>query len=152
MNGLSIGEVARRAGVRPSALRYYEQVGLISPQLRESGQRRYDPGIFNRLAVIAYAKEVGFTIADMKVLMSGAQSRACTPTGNGRASGIPSRPPERWHALALRKRRELDDLIVRANRMKRLLDAALQCRCLDLDDCGRRLRGRTFDSLLNPTQ
>jgi MerR family redox-sensitive transcriptional activator SoxR len=128
VSGLSIGDVARQAGVRPSALRYYEQVGLIAPQLRESGQRRYARSVFDRLSVIAYGKAVGFTIAELKLLLSGAAS---------------SRASDRWHALAERKRRELDEVIGRANRMKRLLDGAMKCRCLDLDECGRRLRART---------
>ena len=127
MSGMSIGAVAKQAGVRPSALRYYERIGLIAPQPRASGQRRYDAGVFNRLSVIAYAKAVGFTIAEMKLLLSGA--------GVARAS-------DRWHALAERKALELDEMIDRATRMKRLLDVARQCRCLDLDDCGRRLRSR----------
>ena len=127
MNGLSIGEVARQAGLRPSALRYYEHVGLLSPQLRQGGQRRYDRTVFNRLSVIAYAKDVGFTIAELKMLLSGASG--------GRAS-------DRWHAFAARKRRDLDAMIARANRMKRLLDVAVTCRCLDLEECGRRLRAR----------
>jgi DNA-binding transcriptional MerR regulator len=133
VSGWSIGAVAKQAGVRPSALRYYERVGLIAPQPRASGRRRYEPGVFNRLSLIAYAKAVGFTIAEMKVLLSGA--------GVARAS-------DRWHALAERKARELDEMIERANRMRRLLEIARSCRCLDLDDCGRRLRSRAAGAAL----
>ena len=49
MNALSIGEVARRAGVRPSALRYYEKVGLVAPPPREHGRRRYAPSVLHAL-------------------------------------------------------------------------------------------------------
>ena len=128
MSGLSIGEVASRVGLRPSALRYYEQVGLVAPQLRVGGRRRYDAGVFNRLAVIEHAKQLGFSIADVRLLLS--------------AANASQRPSAAWHELARRKRAELDATIARARRMKRLLDRTLQCRCLDLDECGRRLRTR----------
>jgi MerR family transcriptional regulator, redox-sensitive transcriptional activator SoxR len=128
MTGLSIGEVATRAGLRASALRYYEHAGLISPQLRVSGRRQYDPSVFNTLALIAYAKQVGFTIAETKLLLSGS------------ASHVPA--SARWHALARRKQAELDATIANARRMKRLLEVALKCRCLNLDECGRRLKIR----------
>ena len=131
-NTLSIGEVARRAAIRTSALRYYEDVGLIEPQIRVGGRRQYGGDVFNRLALIQHAKEVGFTIADIKLLLSGANASR--------------RPSEAWHELARRKRAELDATIARARRMKRLLDRTLQCRCLDLDECGRKLRLRRTTS------
>jgi hypothetical protein len=59
------------------ALRYYEQVGLLTPQLRVSGQRRYDLAVFDVLALIAYAKRVGFTIAETKVLLQRALTCKC---------------------------------------------------------------------------
>lgn len=125
MAGLSIGEVARRTGLRASALRYYERAGLLERQLRSSGRRQYDLTIFDRLALIAYAKRVGFTIADIRLLLSGANDA-------GPASA-------RWHALARRKQHELDAAIADARVMKRLLQRALNCRCLSLDECGRQL-------------
>lgn len=125
MSGLAIGDVARRAGVRASALRYYEKVGLISPQRRESGRRQYDPGVFNVLAVIQIAKEAGFTIAETKLLLHGF-GREVTAS-------------ERWRALAQRKQVELDNLIATARRMKGLLRASLGCRCVTLEECGRWL-------------
>lgn len=125
MSGLSIGEVAERSGISASALRYYERSGLIAPQVRVSGQRRFDVRVFDELALIGYAKAVGFTVAEIKVLLSG------TASAPGSA---------RWRALAIRKRAELDTMIDRTRRMKRLLNVALRCRCLDLDECGRRLR------------
>jgi MerR family redox-sensitive transcriptional activator SoxR len=123
-----LGEVARRAGLRASALRYYEQAGLIPPQIRVSGHRRYEPGVFSVLALIAYAKQVGFTIAETKLLLSRANSN------------VPA--SARWHELARRKQVELDATIANARRMKRLLQVALECRCLNLDDCGGRLKIR----------
>jgi MerR family redox-sensitive transcriptional activator SoxR len=126
MTGLSIGEVAERIGLRPSALRYYEQVGLLPPPLRRSGQRRYDPGVLNRLAVIAQARRAGFTIAETRRLVA----------------GFPADVPasRRWLDLAREKERELDALVDRINDMRRAVRAARQCTCDTLDECGRRLR------------
>jgi len=128
MKGLSIGDVARRAGLRASALRYYEQVGLISPQPRASGRRQYDSGVFNVLAVIEYAKRAGFTIAQTKLLLTG--------------FGTEVTASARWRSMARRKQGELDEVIANAHRMKNLLQVALKCKCLSLEECGRRLARR----------
>jgi len=128
MGHLSIGEVASRAGLRTSTLRYYEQVGLVAPQLRIGGRRQYGPEVLNRLALIRRAKDVGFTIANIKVLLSGANTSR--------------RPAAVWHELALRRHAELDATIARARRMKRLLERTLRCRCLNFDECARRFRRR----------
>ncbi len=63
MTELMIGEVARRAGVRPSALRYYERAGLLPTPRRINGRRRYDPGVLQRLDAIRFAQRAGFTLA-----------------------------------------------------------------------------------------
>src|SRR5688572_23189374 len=99
---LTIGEVARRAGIRTSAIRYYEDVGLLPAPPRVSGHRRYDPSVVQRLAVLHLAQEAGFTIAEIRVLF------------NGFAPDTP--PAERWEALARRKLDEVDVLIQRAQR------------------------------------
>jgi MerR family redox-sensitive transcriptional activator SoxR len=126
VTGLSIGEVARRAGLRPSALRYYEQVGLLAPQLRANGRRCYDPDVLNTLALIAYAKGAGFTIADTRQLLRGFEAQ------------VPA--PERWRTIAERKEQELDALIARAQEMKQSLQRVLHCRCNSVRQCGQRLR------------
>jgi MerR family transcriptional regulator, redox-sensitive transcriptional activator SoxR len=125
MAGLSIGAVARRAGLRPSALRYYEQVGLIAPQPRSSGRRRYDAGVFNALAVITFAKRAGFSIAETRLLLTG--------------FGVDVTASARWRHMARRKQAELDQTIANARRMKNVLEMTLTCRCMTLDECGRRL-------------
>lgn len=87
MDQLTIGETARRAGVRPSALRYYESVGLLDAPRRISGRRRYDSQVLNRLSVIRLAQDAGFTIAEIR--------HCCS---------VSSRPPRRlsvgrrWHS------------------------------------------------------
>ena len=121
MGGLTIGEVAKRAGLRTSAIRYYEEAGILPPPQRVSGQRRYDERVLARLAVIRLAQEVGFSIAEIQALVEGFD-----------AAGVPS---ERWHEMARQKMADVDALVQRAERMKLLLEASLACGCLTLDTC-----------------
>jgi len=119
---MTIGEMARRAGLRPSAVRYYEKIGLLPKSERIGGQRRYQPGILNYLAVIDTAKRAGFRVEEIKKLF------------HGFGRGIPA--SHRWQLLARRKITEIDELIARARKMKRLLEKADRCKCLDLENCG----------------
>src|SRR6476661_988694 len=96
----SIGDVAREAGLEPSAIRYYESEGLIPKPRRVGGQRRYDASIMEWLSLIALAKEAGFTVAEIKLLVSG-----FTPG---------TKPAARWASLAERKLVEIDALVARA--------------------------------------
>jgi MerR family redox-sensitive transcriptional activator SoxR len=121
MNELPIGEVAQRAGIRASAIRYYEQVGLVPAPRRVGGQRRYDPAVVDRLALIQFAQRAGFTIAEIQTLFEGFED--ATPAS------------VRWQVLARRKLEEVEASIVRAERMKVLLGQALACQCLRLEDC-----------------
>jgi MerR family redox-sensitive transcriptional activator SoxR len=118
---LTIGEVARRAGVRTSAIRYWEDEGVLPPPRRVGGQRRYDEAVLARLAVVRLAQEVGFSVADVRALVEGFE-----------AEGV---APARWRELAQRKLVEIDALIDRAEGMKRLLEESLGCGCLTLDAC-----------------
>jgi MerR family transcriptional regulator, redox-sensitive transcriptional activator SoxR len=72
---MGIGAVASRAGVRPSALRYYERIGLLPTPERENGQRRYDGEVLrevlDRLAVVRVAQQAGFTISEIRPLLDG---------------------------------------------------------------------------------
>ena len=120
---MTIGEVARRTGLRASAIRYYEKIGLLPTTERISGQRRYEHGVFNYLAVIEVAKRAGFRVDEMRQLF------------HGFGRGIPAF--HRWQVLAQRKIAEMDDLIARAKEMKLLLQRADRCKCLDLEDCGK---------------
>ena len=125
MGGMSIGEVAQRVGVRPSALRYYEDVGLLPAPERTNGRRRYDGEVLrevlDRLAVVRVAQQAGFTISEIGTLL------------DGFAEDIP--PSERWRVLAREKLTEVDALIERALGMKDLLERGLRCECLSLEDC-----------------
>jgi MerR family redox-sensitive transcriptional activator SoxR len=117
---MTIGEVAKRTGLRPSAIRYYERVGLLPKPARTSGQRRYDNRILARLAVLTRAKNCGFTLDEVRQLFN-----------------YPGRPAERWQRVARQKVAELDALIERIQGMKDLI--VRHCQCADLDECGRRL-------------
>ena len=124
MEELTISEAARRAGIRPSAIRYYESIHLLPTPRRASGRRRYDASVLHRLALIQRAQEAGFTVAEIKGLFY--DFAAETPAS------------ERWQALAQRKLVEVEALIIRAQGMKRMLEeCVLQCRCPSLEECAR---------------
>ena len=123
---LSIGEVAERAGLAASALRYYEHEGLIPKADRRGGKRVYGDDIFDRLALVGVAKAAGFTVAEIKTLLSGFARR--TPPG------------PRWRKLAERKLGELEARIAEVERMKRVLEAVTRCECPTLEECSRAIR------------
>src|SRR5947208_6363806 len=123
MASMTIGEVARRAGLQASAIRYYEKIGLLPKTQRISGQRRYETNVLNYLAVIDVARQAGFRMDEMRQLF------------HGFGRGIPAF--HRWQVLAQRKIAEMGELIARAKKMKRLLQKADRCKCLDLEDCGK---------------
>lgn len=118
---LSIGDVAQQVGVQPSALRYYESIGLLPAPQRVNGRRHYDADVLQRLSVIQLAKDAGFTITEIQTLLHGFE---------------PDTPPSaRWRALATEKLSELDAFIERAEAMKQLLKAGIECGCLRFEDC-----------------
>src|SRR5256886_12049664 len=123
MKELSIGEVAREAGLSASALRYYERAGLLPAPPRRSRQRRYTEAVFGRISLIRLTLEAGFTIGETRLFLSGFSER--TP------------PAARWRALAARKLEEVDALMDRARRMKSLLETGFSCRFPGLWDCGQ---------------
>ena len=126
MRELSIGQVAREAGLSTSALRYYEKAGLLPAPPRRSRQRRYEEAVFGRIYLIRLALEAGFTVGETRLFRSGFSEQ--TP------------PAARWRALAARKLKEVDALMDRAQRMKLLLETSFQCRCPRLEDCEKFLR------------
>ena len=125
MESMSIGEVARRADVKPSALRYYEGIGILPPPERTNGRRRYDGDllreVLDRLAVVRVAQQAGFTISEIRTLLDGFSED--TP------------PSERWRILARDKLPEVEALVERALSMKDLLERGLRCECLRLEEC-----------------
>ena len=126
--GLSIGEVARRAGIRPSAIRYYEGVGLLTEPARVGGKRRYDEGILRCLANIEGARRAGFTIGEMRAFF-----RSFPTGGAGADAG------ECWRALAGRKLEELDESILKLREARALLEEALRHGCGSVEECASLL-------------
>jgi MerR family redox-sensitive transcriptional activator SoxR len=70
---MKIGEVAKKAGIRPSAIRFYERAGVLPPASRKSGQRHFGSDVELYLTIIERARQAGFTIAEIKVLFNGFQ-------------------------------------------------------------------------------
>jgi MerR family redox-sensitive transcriptional activator SoxR len=106
--------------VRKSAIRYYEQIGLLPEAERVSGQRVYDPTIFRRLALIDVSQRAGLRLDEIRELM---------------AAG--SHPiSEQLQALATKKLPEIEALIARAEGMRDWLRAAQSCDCETIDECG----------------
>jgi len=126
---LTIGEVARQAGMRSSAIRYYEDIGVLPrPERVYGGHRRYSSRVFQQLAFIQLAQQAGFSMAEIQTLVSGFDEDA--PLG------------VRWRTLAEQKLAELEVLITRAQGMKRLLEEGIRCQCLNLDECIPLASGR----------
>lgn len=113
---LSIGEVARHVGMRPSAIRFYEAENLLPAPERQSGQRRYDPSVVQRLA-----QQAGFSVAEIRELFTGVTEGAV--------------PSAQWRALAEQKLPEVRALIRCAQEMERWLEEGLRCECLNLGEC-----------------
>jgi MerR family redox-sensitive transcriptional activator SoxR len=118
---LSIGEVAKKAGVNVSAIRFYERQGLLPDPERAGGQRRYTDTAVQRLGIIDIAKQAGFSLDEVGTLL--------TSTDHG----VPAH--EQLQALAARKLPEVDALIERAETMREWLTAASDCGCDTLDVC-----------------
>jgi MerR family redox-sensitive transcriptional activator SoxR len=122
---LSISEVAKRIGLRPSAIRYYEQIGILPPAQRVSRQRCYEVTVLHRLTVIQRARQTGFTLTEIKQLFFG--FRPGTP------------PSVRWQKLKKRKIVELDAMLEHIRSMRDLLEQQGKCRCTALEECGKKM-------------
>jgi MerR family transcriptional regulator, redox-sensitive transcriptional activator SoxR len=122
---LSISEVAKKIGLRPSAIRYYEQIGILPPAHRVSGQRHYDVTVLHRLTVIHRARQTGFTLGEIKELFFG--FRAGTP------------PSVRWQKLRKRKILELDAMLEHIQSLRALVKQQGKCRCAALEECGKKM-------------
>ena len=128
MAGLTISEVARRVGVKPSAIRYYEDIGVLRRPERSSGQRRYDASAVYRLAVVVRARQVGFTLDEIRQLFFGFRVNATAS--------------ERWKQLAERKLVDLDDHIREIQAMQEVLRRLRHCSCSVLERCGKAMLER----------
>ena len=120
---MTIGEVARQAGVATSAIRFYERAGLLAPAERQSGRRRYQPEVLHQLVVIRFAKGTGFTLPEIRLLLR----------------GFPEKTPAsaRWRKMARRKIMELEEIIAKSRAMKATLESVMSCRCAKLAQCAQ---------------
>jgi DNA-binding transcriptional MerR regulator len=118
---LTIGEVARRAGVATSQIRYYESIGLLPEPSRMHGQRRYDDAVLGRLAFIGVAQSAGFALGEIKDLVGGIDD------GDGMAAHM--------RALSARKLDEVTALLERTRAMQGWLEVAQECGCVSPDEC-----------------
>jgi MerR family transcriptional regulator, redox-sensitive transcriptional activator SoxR len=119
---LTISEVAKRSGVAASALRFYEERGLIASQRAGSGHRRYDRSVLRRIAFIVFAQRVGLTLEEI---------------GEELAKLPPGRVPTRrdWSRLSRGWSERIDQRIAELQRLRAGLTECIGCGCLSLDRC-----------------
>jgi MerR family transcriptional regulator, redox-sensitive transcriptional activator SoxR len=115
---LTIGEVAREAGVAATTLRYYEQIGLVPAPARLGGQRRYDRSVLTRLEVIGLCKSAGFALEEIQLLF---------------ADDATGRPASR--ALAEAKLAEIDAQMASLARARAVIEWGMRCTCPSIDAC-----------------
>ncbi len=118
---MRIGELARTTGLAPSAIRFYEEEGLLPTARRLSGRRVFDETALDHLTVVQLAKDAGFTLAEIRRLVN-------------------EFGKNRWRSLAERKLGEVRLAAARLQTMTRLLERLLRCDCPDIDFCGRTIR------------
>lgn len=118
---LSIGEVARRTGRRPSSIRYYEQIGLLPAAARVAGRRVYGQDALRTLAVIETGQRAGLSLEEIKALLAASPDDAATI--------------ERLREIAERKLPEITALIERSQLVREWLECAARCECPSLDQC-----------------
>lgn len=120
---LTIGEVARRAGVPASTLRYYDEEGLVTPAGRVGGHRRYGPAALEQLATIRFCRTLGFTLDEIRSILSAPRGRV---------------QKARWGRLVDAKIAELEAVVARAGAMAVVLRASRDCGCVDVSECAAR--------------
>jgi MerR family redox-sensitive transcriptional activator SoxR len=119
---LTIGDVAARAGVAPSTLRYYEREGLIEAARSDGGQRRYPREVLRRIAFVRAAQRVGLSLEEVKAALD-SLPHARTPTAAD------------WSRLSRSWRPRLDARIAELQRLRDGLDSCIGCGCLSLKVC-----------------
>jgi MerR family redox-sensitive transcriptional activator SoxR len=119
---LTIGEVARRSGVASSALRFYEDRGLITSERAGSGHRRYPRAVLRRIAFIVFAQRIGLTLEEI---------------GGELAKLPPHQAPTRrdWSSLSATWAARIDERIAELQRLRSGLTECIGCGCLSLDRC-----------------
>jgi len=119
---MTIGEVARRSGVATSALRYYEDQGLIHSERTDSGHRRYPRAVIRRVAFIVFAQKIGLSLEEVR------QELAKLPKNH-----VPERSD--WAKLSGRWTSRIRERIAELERLEAGLTECIGCGCLSLDRC-----------------
>ncbi|MET7807061.1 redox-sensitive transcriptional activator SoxR [Micromonospora chersina] len=119
---LTIGQLSERSGVAPSALRYYERLGLIRAERTGGNQRRYARTELRRVAFIRISQQVGVSLEEIREALDSLPS-ARTPT------------PDDWAALSKSWRDRLDEKIRLLGKLRDDLDGCIGCGCLSLQRC-----------------
>jgi MerR family redox-sensitive transcriptional activator SoxR len=119
---LPIGDVARRAGVAASALRYYEEQGLVSAVRSEGGRRQFHRGVLRRLAFIRAAQNVGLTLDEIRTALTALPDSA----NPGKAD---------WARLSRSWQQRIDEQIAALGELRDRLTSCIGCGCLSLRDC-----------------
>jgi len=121
MTMFGIGEIARKANIPASTIRYYEQIGLLPDCTQINGKRRYDLSILNKLNVIRLAQNAGFTLGEIQALIHDFPDD--TP------------PAARWQTFSSQKIVELDQIIEQAQMQRAFLTKTQDCTCPSLETC-----------------
>ena len=122
MELMSIGQVAARAGLAPSAVRWYEQQGLVSATRTAGGARRFPRSVLRRLAFVRAAQNVGLSLAEIRAALD-TLPEGRTPTARD------------WAGLSAGWRARLDEQIAALTTLRDGLDSCIGCGCLSLDRC-----------------
>jgi MerR family redox-sensitive transcriptional activator SoxR len=122
---MTIGELAARAGLAPSAIRYYEKEGVLEVPPRVNGRRVYSEDALHQLVIVCFAKATGFTLTEIKLLLHGFPPKTTASA--------------RWKKMARGKLTELETILTKAQAMKRVLESMTSCRCRTLEQCAQGL-------------
>lgn len=125
MEELSIGQVAKLAGLRSSAIRYYESIGVLPAPSRINGRRRYDAGVLEQLSLVHAAREAGFGIAELKRFFRS------FPQGTPISA--------RWQALASQLLQHVEAQLAALHRQKALLQQLQACECQTATECSAHI-------------
>jgi MerR family transcriptional regulator, redox-sensitive transcriptional activator SoxR len=117
---LSIGDVAAATGLRASAIRYYEDAGILPKPERESGKRRYNGDTIDRITLIRFCRRLGMSLTDVRGLLA-------TPRG--------SRAKDQWRRLVDSRLKEIGALIKAAQGVERILRESRDCDCVTMESC-----------------
>ena len=123
-DSLTIGQVARQAKLNPSAVRYYERIGLLAEPERVGGWRRYDPGVLDRLKLLSISTACGFSLEETRILLEAMD----------REEG----PQNTLAQLSHQKIPELEVTLARTQLMLQLLRSSADCSCPTLRECAER--------------